>query len=308
MPIRVAPYGSLLCCVLCLQSLLPSLHGDTIGPGYESPVRSPSGRYELEVVPADADGFGPGRCKATLFRFWRGTRIEVWSRDLINNWSPVYVFVTDSGRYVVTMDECDHVGTLPIVIYGRHGKLVHVHNLQSLRLQEDLSEDRILSTDFPNCHWWNEDAIIFFGPKEEHIFVRLHWGELLIVELASGDVIRKQVMYSDFGDLPVPERQWQAFQAFADRRSREIAWPLLSSEFPEDRKTGAMVAGQLRMRKAIARLRELLQDDASDLTNVDQPAGLPMRAVFYVRKAAKQALEAMGETVTGVVIEQPEAE
>ena len=71
-----------------------------------------------------------------------------------------------------------------------------------------------------------------------------------------------------------------------------------ASPNPEDRKTGAMICGQLMIREAIPRLRELLQDRSDH-----QVMGGPyeeLTIVLHVPKAAKQALEKLGQE-TGLV-------
>ena len=84
---------------------------------------------------------------------------EIWSRFLINNHSPVRVFVSDSGKYVVTMDEWHSVGELPVVVYGQRGELIRVHSTDSLGLKDDVLQITITASSY----WWNEDSVIFSG-------------------------------------------------------------------------------------------------------------------------------------------------
>jgi len=94
--------------------------------------------YHLKSTPDEPLKYHPGYCKGVLFEVRGGTkRVELWPLFLINNEAPVSVFVTNAGRYVVTMDEWGRVGKLPVVVYGFQGELVHVHNTVSLGVGED---------------------------------------------------------------------------------------------------------------------------------------------------------------------------
>ena len=201
----------------------------------------------------------------------------------------------NSGWPVVTMDEWGQVGTLPVVIYGIKGRLVKVHSLESLGLYpEDVTHVKYTVS----SRWWNEDALVFFGPKAEELVIRLHWGKVLIINLWDGDLITES-------EYPHQQR-WQQLQGFIAGKSKELAFKLLRSAEPDDRKTGAIHAGHLRIKEALPILRELLTDDAAhEVWSYDVRDVKEVRIVYYVRKAARDALEAMGEPVTGVVVEAP---
>ena len=77
---------------------------------------------------------------------------------------------------------------------------------------------------------------------------------------------------------------------------------LLSSQEPKDRQTGAIACGQLQIEESIPKLKELLQDENYYTTNLPKE----WTRVYYVRKAAKTALEQMKESVDNIVIEEPD--
>jgi hypothetical protein len=254
--------------------------------------KSRSGKYVFVITPHEDWPDHPGHCKGVLFKINGGKLTEVWSRYLINNVGPVHVFVTDSGRYVVTMDEWHRVGKLPVVIYGFRGDLIYVHNIKSLGLEDDIEHIKMTISSY----WWNEDAIIFFGPKEEYLFIRLHWGKMLVIELWNGELCDK-----NWHELN--RKKWKKLHNYGKKKTEEIALAKLNSPDPDERKTGALIVGQLKIRKAIPRLKELLCDKAYYTT---QSGDDPSMIILYVRKAAKEALDTMGEKVDNTIIELKE--
>ncbi|MDB4439553.1 hypothetical protein N9153_01370 [Planctomicrobium sp.] len=169
-------------------------------------------QHLLKIEPHERWVDKPGHCLATLYRVDGEEHIELWSRFLINNHAPVRVFVSNSGDFVVTMDEWHRVGKLPFVIYGPKGKLICVHSTDSLGLRDDIEHiKRTVSS-----YWWNENSINFFGPKEEVFYIRLHWGKILLLKLSNGDL-----MDDDWYELSkgwsITEEKWNSLHDFAKR-------------------------------------------------------------------------------------------
>lgn len=75
-------------------------------------------------------------------------------------------------------------------------------------------------------------------------------------------------------------------------------WPWTSShqKIQRNRETGCIHCGQLKLDDAVPRLRSLLEDK-STFSRI----GYREEVVYYVRKAAKEALEAMGHKAEAVV-------
>jgi hypothetical protein len=99
----------------------------------------------------------------------------------------------------------------------------------------------------------------------------------------------------------MPEQKWNELHEYARTRLRSEALGLLDSSDPQERKTGALICGQEKLTEAIPKLQFLL----GDRSWFTQGSGGSQTIVFYVRQSAKQALEAMGETVAGVVTQLP---
>ncbi len=132
---------------------------------------------------------------------------------------------------------------------------------------------------------WYDNSIAFVDAKEHTLIIRLKEPRIVAIDLISREVLRR-----------MPEH----LSAEVDLTIHDAGVRLLKSSHPRDRQTGAIVCGQLKIREAVSTLRFLLTDS----TYVSQKSGdAPWVNLYYVRKAAKEALEAMGEPVTDIQVE-----
>jgi len=235
-------------------------------------------KHVLRTTPSKNRPQKYGHCMATLYKTDGDGEREMWSRNLINNISPVQVFVADSGKYVVTMDEWAGVGKLPVVIYNSKGGLVRVHGIDSLGLEKDWKHIKRSTVSY----WWNEGSISFFGPDEETFFIRLHWGKLLLIQLQNGDLMDEE-WYRIFQGKTMPKKKWRTLHEFGRTQIQKNAMQLLHSRDPKKQKTGVLVCGQEKLEESIPQLKKIL-------ANTKYP---------YVRKAAREALEGLGQRVDG---------
>lgn len=287
-------FGNIL--LYAILSICPTnLNADEWDPIKQTDFFSASRKHMVNIKPHPNWPDKPGHCRATLFQLVGKTKREIWSRHLINNHAPVRVFVSDSGKFVLTMDEWHRVGELPVVIYGSRGELIRVHSTDSLGLKDDIQHIKRTVSSF----WWNENSISFFGPKDEAFITRLHWGKLLFINLRDGDLINEERYRTDKGWL-MPEKKWHTMHEYANDQIRMHAMELLGSGNADDRKTGALVCQQEQIKEAVPRLKELLADKEYYTTNVPKE----WTRVYYIRKAAKDALEVMGETIGDVVVQE----
>jgi hypothetical protein len=237
-----------------------------------------------------------GWCLGELYKLEETSRSVVWRRYLVNNRAPVRVLVADSGRYVVTMDEWHEVGSLPIVIYNFRGELVKAHYLESLFKGKRVPGRRTVSS-----KWWSEDSLSFFGPDDKVFFIRLFTGQTLMLWLRDGDVMDED-WFAVAQHISITKQDWDSLPAYGTKRSAELAMEHMKSNDSETRKTGVIVAGQLRLRDSAPTLRSLLSDNDYCLTNLH--GGLWMYRDYYVRRAAKNALQLLGEETGEVVVEK----
>lgn len=251
--------------------------------------------YTVKIEP-DENG-RPGHCRGTLFELLDG-KTQIWSRHLINNVGPVKVFVADSGNYVVTLDEWGKIGTLPVVIYGDRGKLIRVHSIDSLGLRDETTNIDVSISSF----WWSSGSVSFFGPDDETFFIRLLWAKWRVLGLRDGELLTREGTTARGGVNREHLDRWDRLCRYRRKTLATRAVAMLSSKNPDDRATGALVCGQEHLTDAIPKLRALLSDQEYS-TRSNSPK--VWRKVYCVREVAKAALEALGQKVDGVVIEEP---
>jgi len=270
-----------------MLALTPIALADMWASARQTDYLSPSGKYLLKVEPASKRE-KKETCRATLFRVGQDME-KVWSQNLENKKAPVQVFVPDSARFIVTMDEWHNVGKLPIVIYGKGGRLIKAYSLNTLEISGNPNIERSVSS-----IWWNKNSISFFGPEDNTFFVRLKWGQWLVFDLASGNIIKVDSN---------AEPKWSDLLRYRDNTLSQRAISMLTSDSPKERETGAIVSGQEKFKNAIPQLRELLKDNEAFI--LGDLGGADEKRVYYVRKAAKEALVRMGEQVENIVTEEP---
>ncbi len=247
----------------------PRLPADTWALPRVSTNRSDNGVYELVVTPSgmlsrNASSSVPS---AALRRKQDGTWTNLWRRKLVNDVAPVSAMVPDSGRYVVTYDEWHYVGKKPVVIYGENGGLIAELTLSDLKLENHPNISRSISS-----YWWNEKAVFIFGPPaapgkeswrrllEDSLFIRLYWGEVIAIDLASGKV-RDEGWWKAH---PAGETRAlrQATDEYLDATWHRLAREYLRSEnFEPDPTTkgvqGILLSGQLHLKEALPLLRKI---------------------------------------------------
>jgi len=133
--------------------------------------------------------------------------------------------------------------------------------------------------------WWYENALVFFDQS----------GDLLVIRLGNGQFIGVNLKLS----RPMPKLP-ESLREFSKRHSIELSLRLLKSENPFERQAAAIVCGQEKVERSIPLLRDLLKDNETYTTNVPKE----WTRVYYVRKAAKVALQFMNESVSNVIVEE----
>ena len=188
---------------------------------YESPNR----RHVLRITPDEKWPDRIGWCLGELYGIEGTKRTLVWKRYLVNNQAPVNALVADSGKYVVTFDEWHHVGTLPVVIYGWRGELVKVHSLESLgiELYRVVEGEEFIIPISVSSVWWQKDALMFFGPEDKSLFIRLFSGETLMIALEDGELMNDKWYESQKLLGIISKEKWGSLRDYGRKRSTEFA-------------------------------------------------------------------------------------
>lgn len=224
---------------------------------------------------------------------------------------------TPSGSYTVQLNPKHDEA---MVVYDATNGVVSSHSIEALGFtgRERLDHARYTTA---GLQWYYPNAVAFFSSDERFYFLHLPWGKTIAFDLSSQDVMKavpreleslvrqtlesKALALLESGQQTQEERRQALVTALRlkDADERAAAMRVLSFyQMNTDRETGAMICGQLRLTNSIPRLIALLADDA--YTTVG--SGDKWRRVYFVRKAARDALAAMGHAVENVVIEEIE--
>ena len=272
---------------MCLLIMLWHSWGycSTFHPKNEEYV-SPDKECLLKVIPSLSPFQTPGNCRAEFYAVTNAKQKLIWSRYLINDYAPGRVFVANTG-HVVTIGEWRGVGAnhTDISVYaGDNGRLIKSHTLQSLGLPEYKTPTKMYRGRYAN-------VIAFFDPSHRSVYVKFHWTDLVCVCLQSGLVIPRDAN-DMFNRTDYPK--------YGDSHLKELVLELLNSETGIEQFVGALYTGQLKLQKGTSRLRALLLSNVS--VSIKTNTGWIRK--YFVREAAKEALEALGEKVGGVTLEE----
>jgi len=226
----------------------------------------------------------PGNCRAELYSVTNAQEKLIWSRYLINDYAPEKIAVANTG-FVITVGDWRGTGNGPeIALYGKYyGRLVKTLTPQSLGIAEFKKPTNMFGGKYSH-------VLVFFDPTQNVAYIKFHWGDLVGVYLPTGAVATKNMSFTTISGKRIP------YPEYGKMRLKQLVLELVNRNNWTDELTGALYAGQLKFPEAKTRLRELLSNDSWYKS---------MKTKFYpTRKAAKEALEAMGETVEGVVVEE----
>lgn len=250
------------------------------------------------IEPHPLGALKPGHCRGTLFDLEAVGPVAAWSRHLINDRGPVQVFVSNSGRYVVTMDEWHRVGKLPLVLYGPRGSLIAVHSKDTLGLGKDLHRIPVTVSSV----WWSFGSVSFFDPQEEAFFIRLHWGRKIMIDPRDGTVMDEE-WYERRKRWAMSEENWAALHERYQSGLVQRVLAMLDSASPQDRMVGARACGEEGIREAAPRLKELLDDRAYVHDMIRLVQGPETERVSTVAQAAAEALRLLDGRDEGVDLE-----
>lgn len=258
-------------------------------------------RFSVNVGAFLRPGNAAKRCRGVLKQRVDSEWQTVWEKPLSSRISPVNAIVHNKGQFVVTFDEWHGIGTNPVIIYDEHGDLVAKLQLTDLGIPDDHSLiDRSVSS-----YHWNSHAIYLFGPPPkadapdwrkqfaDTLFIRLHWGELITIDLPTGtlrtDEGAKGRAREDAQKLK------QATNEFLEESYRELAqnWLVEENFFDSDPNSdgirGILLAKELKLKQYLPLLRKVAQTDrfefwaAPDWPEADREINLQSFAQHVVK-------------------------
>ena len=149
--------------------------------------------YVAEVFPPKSRHNRGSRPVAYLYEVgypgseWRVQARRLWTAALPHELMPQAALVSMAGQ-LVTLDDHHQAGAGPaLVIYDLGGRLVRSFTLVQLLEPSDLA--RVTVSDCGRL--WRERARFFFtSTGDAKLFVLLHWGRVLELRLATGELKR----------------------------------------------------------------------------------------------------------------------
>jgi hypothetical protein len=248
----------------------------------EEAYESDNGQYLFRVSPNfSSKSLRFGMCKGALLAR-KGQVLEpLWSRLLINNVAPLRVFVSNSGQYVVTISEWSRYDLLPVVIYEPIGRLVNVYG----RIDQLAPPSEIIpykkAEDWDN---WLYHTLFFYSPNEDFFIIRASTGKTLVLKTRNGQLLT--------------DRELEDFKGQLKKLIVLRSLKLLSSDRQDQKESGTFVLTQYGDEESKAILRQALQDKTFKFVDT----GKKRLREYSIRKAARETLEKMGESIPPDVI------
>jgi len=114
---------------------------------------SANGKYCIHVTPPKHALSSPGMCRGDLYRIDGNKKQKMWTRYFPNNGAPTHVFLSDDGKFIVTIaDWSDRGFNIPVFVYHENF-LIHAFTPEELGTR------------------LGAKTKAFFGPKEEHFVI-----------------------------------------------------------------------------------------------------------------------------------------
>jgi hypothetical protein len=129
------------------------------------------------------------------------TRAEVrrWDRPLENDVAPVRGFVSDDGRFVVTLDELKRGGAAhAVVVYGESGKLKRDFSLRDLLKRGDWQKVKARR----GAIEWLRGARFAFEVSPARFAIDLRWGRRIEIDLEAGELVGGPIERTSDANLP----------------------------------------------------------------------------------------------------------
>jgi hypothetical protein len=190
-------------------------------------------------------------------------------------------YFSNSGRF--------HITFLPnteeaIILLDRKEANKYTFSIDHLRLRYDYPNMEMSTA---GIHWYKNNIAVF-NKNETFFIIKLGWDYYIFIDLRKKKIIKN------------PSKE---ILSEAKLRMKNMVPKMLDSTSPYKRETGAIACKDLKLNEYISKLKKLLNDKEFYTKYSGNDPGV---IVLYVRKAAKEALIALGENVKNVVTELPE--
>jgi hypothetical protein len=150
----------------------------------------PSGAFGFKTIPGKYDALRePSPTRGVLFTLdHAGQERVVWEKELVN--TPLFVHVADTGAHVVTIDSHYNAGgPHSVMLYGPKGVVVADLGLEDLLTKEEIEKHVTQSV---SSRWWATGADVRIDDDKKRAVIKLTWGKVIEVSLATGKVRSEQ--------------------------------------------------------------------------------------------------------------------
>jgi hypothetical protein len=294
---------SLLISLIYFTLLNGSIFADIWKPPKNYEISSENNNYIFKIIPTfNNNNYNilRGSCNGLLY-VTKGKRINLaWKRLLVNDICPINAFVSNTGKYVITVGEWYYHEKLPIVIYGSNGSLINVYG----KLEQILPPHCLLlpqrpgadnETRFPGSLTginWLSRSLMIYGSNDDYFIIRLRNKDVIIFETASGQVIDEKWKYEHIyrtKELKKYEEFYELLQGLIVNKALILA----SSELKNEQELGIFILNQCSDKKSIKILKEIVRNQNNHNINIPEKNTLEYKIVII----AKDTLEKIGEEV-----------
>lgn len=229
--------------IAVITTLPRPVHADSWARPVEKDYFSPKKAFVAHVTPAKE----PAKAKLEIFQITDAQRIPLWQCALGNEGAPQYIFLTDDGRYVATVNENNNrvhggMGDYVVAFYNKTG-LIKNYSLEQIlhytgppnRLGISKELRHLVSRSVSGRSW--ATMPMFFDKQNDNLYfcVWLYYGKYFLAwdpttgaELKITDNLKNR--WNEKG------RKWALAEGTKSRSYGIAVEFLLSLKRPEDRK------------------------------------------------------------------------
>lgn len=196
---------------------------------------------------------------------------KCWTAALVNEFAPVHGFVTNDGRFVVTLDEAGRGGAAhAVAIYDEHGKLKQEFGLRDLLTRADWQRVRVRR----NSIDWLAGAKMKFTENNAQFEIALRSGTRIVIDLREGKLIGagEPIADSELPDEIAAALRGESAEGDADFAAESIDLDGLVAQLADG---SPLTPEELAALQAAFDNREITLDDAAKKALEQALAGLP---------------------------------
>ena len=174
---------------------------DTWSRPEEKIVESPNAKYRLSLVPGDYKKKTPPTIALEKLNHQKNEIL--YKRALVNEISPVKIYVSDLG-YVITLNDWGRSGFKhSLVIYDQKGNIIRDSRLEDIFTEEEIKA-KVKHT--ISSRWW-----LYLGEtpyfNDNSFVITTLWGTILNINIIDGKINQKTDLFPVFTEFVTGDRK-----------------------------------------------------------------------------------------------------